>query len=180
VPSTLKFPVIGIGASAGGMVALRRFFEQMPASSGMAFVVVLHLSPRHESHADTVLQRTTRMPVVQVKQPTAIEANHVYVISPSYSLLMKDGYLRVEATERPPGRHVAIDQFFRTLADAHMDRAMAIVLSGTASDGTVGLARVKQQGGVTPRSCRRSTRSCARPPKSWKRAGKSCSRSTRN
>ena len=149
MPSTLKFPVIGIGASAGGMVALRRFFEQMPASSGMAFVVVLHLSPRHESHADTVLQRTTRMPVVQVKQPTAIEANHVYVISPSYSLLMKDGYLRVEATERPPGRHVAIDQFFRTLADAHMDRAMAIVLSGTASDGTVGLARVKQQGGVT-------------------------------
>ena len=80
MPSTLKFPVIGIGASAGGMVALRRFFEQRPASSGMAFVVVLHLSPRHESHADTVLQRTTRMPVVQVKPPPAIEANHVSVM----------------------------------------------------------------------------------------------------
>lgn len=149
VPSDLKFPVVGIGASAGGMVALRRLFEQMPASSGMAFVVVLHLSPRHESHADAVLQRSTRMPVIQVTKPVPIEANHVYVISPSHSLLMSDGYLRVDAAERPPGRHVAIDQFFRTLADAHMDHAMAIVLSGTASDGTVGLARVKEQGGVT-------------------------------
>src|SRR5690606_22431728 len=76
------FPVIGLGASAGGLIALRAFLEHMPASSGMAFVVILHLSPRHESSADTVLQQVTRMPVHQVAGPTLIEAGHVYVISP--------------------------------------------------------------------------------------------------
>ncbi|KLI97370.1 chemotaxis protein CheB [Luteimonas sp. FCS-9] len=146
--SHLKFPVVGIGASAGGLAALRQFFEQMPSTGGMAFVVILHLSPRHESQADQVLQRCTRMPVVQVNAPTPIEPNHVYVISPTKTLTMSDGYLRVEPVDRPPGRHVAIDQFFRTLADAHMDRAVGIVLSGTGSDGTVGLARLKEQGGV--------------------------------
>ncbi|MBB3343612.1 chemotaxis protein CheB [Luteimonas sp. RC10] len=146
--SHLSFPVVGIGASAGGLVALRRLFEQAPATGGMAYVVILHLSPRHESQADQVLQRCTRMPVIQVNTPTPIEPNHVYVISPAKSLTMNDGYLRVSDVDRPPGRHIAIDRFFRTLADAHMDRAIGIVLSGTGSDGTVGLARLKEQGGV--------------------------------
>jgi two-component system CheB/CheR fusion protein len=149
IPSSLDFPVVGIGASAGGLQALLRFFEQLPAQSGMAFVVILHLSPRHESNVASILQNATRLRVMQVNAPTPIQKNHVYVISPRKDLLMVDGYLRVADAQRPKGRHVAIDLFFRTLAEAHQQRAFAIVLSGTGSDGTVGLARIKERGGVT-------------------------------
>src|SRR3954464_294345 len=82
VPSNLDFPVIGIGASAGGLPALLRLFENMPSANGMAFVVSLHLSAKHESTADNVLQRVTKMPVIQVTKPLHIEKNHVYVIAP--------------------------------------------------------------------------------------------------
>jgi two-component system CheB/CheR fusion protein len=147
--SSLDFPVVGIGASAGGMQALQRFFEHMPNDNGMAFVVILHLSPSHESNVDSVLQRTTRMPVLQVTQPQPIEKNHIYVISPKQQLTMNDGYLSVSELERHFGHPIAIDLFFRTLAEVHRERAIAIVLSGTGSDGAVGLARLKQEGGVT-------------------------------
>jgi two-component system CheB/CheR fusion protein len=143
------FPVIGIGASAGGIQALLRLFEQMPADSGMAFVVVLHLSPKYESRADEVLQRVTSMPVMQVREPTHIEKNSVYLISPSNDLSMFDGYLRVTPAERPSGRPVAIDRFFRSLANAHGLRAVSVILSGTGSDGTAGIGRIKECGGVT-------------------------------
>jgi len=141
--------VVGIGASAGGIQALLRLFEQMPADSGMAFVVVLHLSPKYESRADEVLQRVTSMPVVQVREPTHIEKNSVYLISPSNDLSMFDGYLRVTPAERPSGRPVAIDRFFRSLANAHGARAVSVILSGTGSDGTAGIGRIKECGGVT-------------------------------
>lgn len=143
------FPVVGIGASAGGIQALLRLFEQMPADSGMAFVIVLHLSPKYESRADQVLQRVTSMPVMQVREPTHIEKNSVYLISPSNDLSMFDGYLRVTPAERRSGRPVAIDRFFRSLADAHGIRAMSVILSGTGSDGTAGIGRIKECGGVT-------------------------------
>jgi two-component system CheB/CheR fusion protein len=149
VPSTLHFPVVGIGASAGGLPALQTLFENMPAVSDMAFVVILHLSPRHPSSAAEILQRTTRMPVVQVTSKVQIERGHVYVIAPNVHLSMVDGLLLVDELERPRGQHVAIDLFFRTLAHVHRERAVAIVLSGTGSDGAVGLSRVKEQGGVT-------------------------------
>lgn len=143
------FPVVGIGASAGGIQALLRLFEQMPADSGMAFVIVLHLSPKYESRADQVLQRVTSMPVMQVREPTQIEKNSLYLISPSNDLSMFDGYLRVTPAERPAGRPVAIDRFFRSLADAHGTRAISVILSGTGSDGTAGIGRIKECGGVT-------------------------------
>ncbi|TDY23128.1 two-component system CheB/CheR fusion protein [Paraburkholderia sp. BL6665CI2N2] len=143
------FPVVGIGASAGGIQALLRLFEQMPADSGMAFVIVLHLSPKYESRADQVLQRVTSMPVMQVREPTHIEKNSVYLISPSNDLSMFDGYLRVTPAERSSGRPVAIDRFFRSLADAHGSRAVSVILSGTGSDGTAGIGRIKECGGVT-------------------------------
>jgi two-component system CheB/CheR fusion protein len=141
--------VVGIGASAGGIQALLRLFDQMPADSGMAFVVVLHLSPKYESRADQVLQRVTSMPVMQVREPTHIEKNRIYLISPSNDLSMFDGYLRVIPAERPSGRPVAIDRFFRSLADAHGTRAISVILSGTGSDGTAGIGRIKECGGVT-------------------------------
>ncbi|MFT0867903.1 CheR family methyltransferase [Pseudomonas sp. CAM1A] len=149
MPSDLCFPVVGIGASAGGLAALKVFFEQMPAKNGMAFVIVLHLSPDHESVADQILQASTDMPVTQVTGTSRIEPNQVYVISPASQLLMNDGYLRVVPTTRPMGKHVAIDLFFRDLADVHKEYSFCLVLSGTGSDGAVGLARIKEQGGIT-------------------------------
>jgi two-component system CheB/CheR fusion protein len=149
VPSTIQFPVVGIGASAGGLPALLRFFENLPQHTGMAFVIILHLSPRHKSSADLVLQRATRMPVVQVVKAVQIEPDHVYVIPPNQHLTMIDGFLGLTPLERPRGGHIAIDLFFRTLAEVHRERSVAIVLSGTGSDGAVGLTRIKEQGGVT-------------------------------
>jgi two-component system CheB/CheR fusion protein len=149
VPSTLTFPVVGIGASAGGLPALIQFFENMPHNTGMAFVAILHLSPKHNSSADQVLQRVTRMPVVKVLKTVEIKADHVYVIPPNHHMTMVDGVLGLSPLERPRGTHIAIDLFFRTLAEVHRERAVAIVLSGSGSDGAVGLTRIKEQGGVT-------------------------------
>ncbi|MGF6394589.1 CheR family methyltransferase [Pseudomonas plecoglossicida] len=148
-PSHLDFPVVGIGASAGGLEALRRFFQHMPDDCGMAFVVVLHLSPDYQSQADRIIQTVTRMPVRQVTDPVPIERNHIYVISPANRLSTNDGYLRVTPAKRSHGDHVAIELFFRDLADVHKDHAFCVVLSGTGSDGAVGLSRIKEQGGVT-------------------------------
>ncbi|MGJ7549874.1 CheR family methyltransferase [Pseudomonas alloputida] len=148
-PSHLDFPVVGIGASAGGLEAIRTFFQQMPGDCGMAFVVVLHLSPDHQSVADRIIQEATSMPVRQVTEPVPIERNHVYVISPANRLSTNDGYLRVTPANRRRGDHVAIDLFFRDLANVHKDHAFCVVLSGTGADGAVGLSRIKEQGGVT-------------------------------
>ncbi|WP_345816401.1 CheR family methyltransferase [Paraburkholderia sp. PREW-6R] len=148
-PAQLDFPVVGIGASAGGVQALMRFFENAPADMGMAFVVVLHLSPDHQSSADRVLQHVTRMPVRQVQHPLQVEKNHVYVISPSSDLALGDGHLTPLEVDRPRGRPIAIDMFFRSLADTHRERAIAIVMSGTGADGATGIGRVKENGGLT-------------------------------
>ena len=147
--STLEFPVVGIGASAGGIQALLTLFEHMPNDCGMAFVVIMHLSPKHESNIDKILQNVTEMPVLQVTQPVAIERNHIYVIPPAMDLSMNDGYLRLQKPERERGPQVAIDLFFRALADVHHSHAVGIVLSGSGADGSVGLSRIKEQGGVT-------------------------------
>jgi two-component system CheB/CheR fusion protein len=149
VLSTLNFPVVGIGASAGGLPALLTLFDNMPATHDMAFVVILHLSPAHPSSAADILQRATRMPVVQVTSRVQIERGHVYVIAPNQQMSMTDGLLEVNELERPRGKHIAIDMFFRTLAEVHSERAVAIVLSGTGADGAVGLTRIKEQGGIT-------------------------------
>ncbi len=140
---------MGLGASAGGLAATLRFFEHLPAGSGMAFVVVFHLSAEHESSAADILQRVTSMPVLQVTETVAIQPDHVYVIAPGLQPGMDDGHLQVTALERRRGHPVAVDLFFRTLAQAHRDRAIAVILSGNGSDGAVGLADMKREGGVT-------------------------------
>jgi two-component system CheB/CheR fusion protein len=121
----------------------------MPADTGMAFVIVLHLSPDHHSVADRIIQHATTMPVLQVTDTCPIAPDHVYVISPANQLSMSDGCLTVIPASRPVGSHVAIDLFFRDLADVHKEYAFCVVLSGTGSDGAVGLSRIKEQGGVT-------------------------------
>lgn len=147
--SRLNFPVVGIGASAGGIAALTRFFEQIDGPWGMAFVVILHLSPRHDSNVAAILQRVTALKVVQVTERTAIEADHVYVIPPTHDLNMDDGHLSLRVPTRIGGPHVVIDLFLNTLAEAHGDRAIAIVLSGLGSDGATGVRRLNECGGVS-------------------------------
>jgi two-component system CheB/CheR fusion protein len=141
--------VVGLGASAGGVGALQEFFETMPADSGLAFVVVMHLSPDFESSLAEVLGQTTAMPVVQVSGEVKVEPNHVYVIPPNKHLMMADSTLCLQERQQAPGQRVAIDLFFRTLADAYGQRAVCAVLTGTDADGVIGLKHIKAQGGVT-------------------------------
>ena len=148
-PSADDFCVVGIGASAGGLKGLLEFFSHMPADSGLAFVVILHLSPQHESNLDKVLQTVTAMPVTAVTEAVPVQPNHVYVISPAKQLSMVDGTLRVAPDTARRERHVAIDLFFRTLAETRRTRAIGIVLSGSGTDGTLGLRSVKEAGGLT-------------------------------
>ncbi|RYF48049.1 MAG: histidine kinase, partial [Cytophagaceae bacterium] len=129
--------------------ALQDFFERMPADTGMTFVVVTHLAPDHESLLADILQRSTSMPVVQVDRRVKVEADTVYVIPPSKHLRMMDGHLELEEMERQQGRRVAVDLFFRTLADTHGPHAIGIVLSGADGDGAIGLKRIKERGGLT-------------------------------
>lgn len=147
-PSTLPFFVVGLGASAGGIDALLRFFEAMPADSGMAFVIVVHLSPDHESSLVALLQAKTGMSVMAVKDAVDIAPNYVYVISPNQDLVLDDGRLQAVSAIRPRGRHVAIDSFMRSLAEVHRERAIGIILSGADSDGAVGITRIKEKGGT--------------------------------
>ncbi len=144
-----NFAVVGIGASAGGVQALLRLFEATPPAPDVAFVVVLHLSPTHESHADAVLQTVTRLPVKQVMGPTVLEKNAIYVIPPGKTLSMVDGYLRLSDPELPRSPPTSIDIFFRSLADAHGSRSIAVILSGSGADGSIGIARVRERGGIT-------------------------------
>lgn len=141
------FLTVGIGASAGGIKPLKEFFAAMSADSGMAFVVILHLSPEHESQLPNVLQTNTKMPVIQVRETVKIEPDHVYVIPPTKHLAMVDGEIRLIEPETIRGRRVPIDIFFRTLADAHGKNSVCVVLSGTGADGAAGLKRIKEAGG---------------------------------
>jgi len=147
--SHTRFPVVGVGASAGGLQALQQFFSNMPPDSGMAFVVILHLSPTHESNAASLLQQVTVMPVIQVTEAVQVQPDHVYVIPPARDLSMLDGSIRLHERDEPRERHAPIDLFFRTLADTHGGFAAAVVLSGSGADGTSGLQRIKEHGGIT-------------------------------
>ena len=141
--------VVGIGASAGGIAPLQQFFAEMAPDSGLAFVVVMHLSPDFESQLAEVLQQKTTMPVVQVTEAVKVQPNHVYVIPPNHQLTFEDSMLRLMPPQQAQGRRVTIDLFFRTLAYAYGQRAVSIVMSGTDSDGVIGLKHIRAQGGVT-------------------------------
>ncbi|HEX7313808.1 MAG TPA: PAS domain S-box protein [Pyrinomonadaceae bacterium] len=142
------FMVVGLGASAGGIGALKVFFEHVPEESGMAYVVILHLSPDHDSRLAEVLRQSTRMPVTQVTGPVRVEPEHVYVIPPNRSLLMEDSALVLSDVTGVEERRAPVDIFFRTLADSQGARAACVLLSGTGANGSMGLKRVKEQGGV--------------------------------
>ena len=143
------FFVVGIGASAGGLKALVDLFEHTTLDTGIAYVVVMHLSPDHESGLPILLQRATRMKVTQVTEPVKIEPGHVYVIAPNSQLRMRDGWIESTVLDKHSGARITIDVFLETLAEAHRHRAVGVILSGTGSDGTSGIRAVKAHGGIT-------------------------------
>jgi two-component system, chemotaxis family, CheB/CheR fusion protein len=149
VPTQIA-PLVGLGGSAGSIPALQAFFHAMPTDSGQAFVVVLHLSPEHESTLPEILQRCTTMPVRQVNADVQVIPNSVYVIPPGKLIKTINGSLALaDEPSAPGGRRVAVDLFFRTLADTHGPHAAAIVLSGADGDGAIGIKRIKERGGLT-------------------------------
>jgi len=139
-------PVVGIGASAGGLRALQHLFEAVPADSGVAWVVIMHLDAERESRLPALLQDRTPVPVTQVTHPVAVEPDHVYVIAPGHDLAMAGGMIVVR--ERRPGPHLPIDLFLGTLAAEQGADAMGVVLSGTGADGTEGVCRIGEAGGI--------------------------------
>lgn len=126
------FLVVGLGGSAGAISAFREFFRNVPERSGMAYVVILHLSPEHESHLAEVLQQSTRMPVEQVTVAVPVEPDRVYVIPPDKSLTLRDGVLTLSEVIGYEERRAPVDIFFRTLAESHGACAVSVVLSGRA------------------------------------------------
>ncbi|HEV7508425.1 MAG TPA: chemotaxis protein CheB [Thermoanaerobaculia bacterium] len=143
-----SFPIVGIGASAGGLEAFRQLLQNLPADTGAAFVLVQHLDPKHESILPALLARATAMPVGEVRDRVNIEPDHVYVIPSNMDLAITDGHLKLLPRAVAPERHMPIDLFFRTLAEVRAGKAIGVVLSGTASDGTLGLKAIKAAGGM--------------------------------
>ena len=144
-----RLPVVGIGASAGGLEAASSFFKEVPSHLGMAYVVVLHLDPARESKLTEILARTTPMPVVQVQDGMRVEPDHVYVIPPNCEMTIEHWVLQLREREPHRSANTTIDTFFRSLAVGHGSEAIGVILSGTASDGTLGLSAIKGEAGIT-------------------------------
>ncbi|SEL53306.1 PAS domain S-box-containing protein [Chitinophaga rupis] len=147
-PGKDDFLIVGLGASSGGVQALKEFFEHVPASTGMAYVVILHLSPDHDSKLSELLQQVSRIPVIKVTEKTRVEPDHVYVVPPNQHLTMMDEHILVSVNMEVEDRRAPVDIFFRTLASSHGPRAVCVILSGTGANGSMGLKRIKENGGA--------------------------------
>ena len=141
-------PVVGIGASAGGLEALKAFFGAMPPKTGLSFVVVVHLDPTHESLMPELLARSTTLGVEHARNGQPLLADHVYIIPPNHILTINQGSIRLAKASDRRGLRGVIDQFFRSLAGDRHEKAIAIVLSGTGTEGTLGLRAIKAEGGL--------------------------------
>jgi two-component system CheB/CheR fusion protein len=143
-----RVPIVGVGASAGGVEALSDLLRHLPADSGLSFVIIQHLAPRRPSLLCPALARSTTMPVVEAASGVRPEANHVYVMPPGVEMAMGDGRLIVEAGQNMPRTHRSIDLFLRSLAEEEQSRAIGVILSGSGSDGTEGLRAIRAAGGI--------------------------------
>ena len=143
-----SFPIVGIGASAGGLEALEQFLGHVPAGSGLAFVIVQHLDPTHKGIMPELLQRATGMRVTQVKDRTRVQPNCVYVIPPNKDMSILHGVLHLLAPAAPRGLRLPIDFFLRSLAQDQQEHSVGVILSGMGSDGTMGLRAIKEKAGV--------------------------------
>ncbi|HSV99294.1 MAG TPA: chemotaxis protein CheB [Sedimentisphaerales bacterium] len=146
--ASVLFPIVGIGASAGGLEALERFLGHVPARSGMAFVVVQHLDPTHKGIMAELLQRVTGMKVAQVKDRTRVRPDCVYVIPPNKDMSILRGVLHLLEPAAPRGLRLPIDFFLRSLAQDQQEQSVGVILSGMGSDGTLGLRAIKEKAGV--------------------------------
>lgn len=143
------FPIVGIGASAGGLNAFTQLLKALPIDTGMAFVLVQHLDPKHVSLLPDLIRRTTAMPVIEISDDLRVEPNHIYVMPPTYSLALLHGVLQLLPRPEVRGKFLPIDDFLISLAQDRQNRAIGIILSGTASDGTLGIQAIKTAGGIT-------------------------------
>ncbi|HEY8219208.1 MAG TPA: chemotaxis protein CheB, partial [Methylobacter sp.] len=143
------FPIVALGASAGGLEAFEQFFRHSPADSGMAFVLISHLDPSHASILTEILQRTTTMPVVEAEDQMPISPNRVYVIPPNRDMTIFHGSLQLTIPEMPHGQRMPIDAFLRSLAEDQAEKSIGIIFSGTGTDGTLGLRAILGAGGIT-------------------------------
>src|SRR5512132_133520 len=158
-----RFPVVGIGASAGGLEAFTQLLRALPSDTGMAFVFVQHLDPTHPTVLADLLSKATRMPTSQVEDGTPVRPDHLYVIPPNHSLTISGGVLRLGSRDQTHGQHLPIDTFLASLADDQGARAIGVILSGTGSDGTLGLRAIKSSGGVTFAQDERSAQHAGMP-----------------
>ena len=144
------FPIVGLGASAGGLAAFEAFFAGMPADidPGMAFVLVQHLDPDHKSILTDLIRRYTRMQVFEVEDGMTVRPNCAYIIPPNADMAFLNGTLQLLQPAAPRGQRLPIDFFFRSLAQDQHERAICVVLSGTGSDGTLGVRAIKGEGGM--------------------------------
>ena len=147
--SVALFPIVGVGASAGGLEAFAQLLAALPRKTGMGFVLVQHLAPDHESALTEILSRATSLPVREITNDERVRVNHVYVIPPDTNLTIAEGVLKIQRPQRTGAPHRSIDTFFESLAQDQRERAVGVVLSGTASDGTMGLEAIKAEGGIT-------------------------------
>jgi two-component system, chemotaxis family, CheB/CheR fusion protein len=145
----VSFPIVAIGASAGGLEAFSTLLRSLPNEPGLALVFIPHLDPTHESAMAELLSRTTRLPVRQAVDGVKVECNSVYVIPPNCEMTISDGVLYLAKRDITRGHHMPIDTFLRSLAEDQGSNAVGVILSGTAHDGTIGLAAIKNTGGVT-------------------------------
>ena len=148
ISKQLNFPIVGIGASAGGLEALEQFFGNMPENIGMAFIIIQHLDPNHVGIMPELLQRMTKMKVTQASDRLKVSPNHVYVIPPKKSLSILNGTLHLFDPLQSHGLRLPIDIFFRSLADDRQDKAIGIILSGMGSDGSLGVKAIKEKNGL--------------------------------
>jgi len=146
--NTVGFPIVGIGASAGGLEALEQFFGNVPVNSGLAFVVIQHLDPNHVGIMPELLQRTTPMKVLQATDNLQVKPNHVYVIPPNRSMSVLNGHLYLFEPIELRGLRLPIDYFFRSLAADQHENSIGIILSGMGSDGSLGLKAIKEKNGI--------------------------------
>ena len=146
----INFPIVGIGAPAGGISAFGAFFSAMPAgaSPNMAFVIVQHLAPDHKSILTEIIQRYTKMKVYEVHDGMEVEPNCTYIIPPNHDMAFINGKLQLLEPPSARGLRLPIDFFFRSLAQDQQERAIGVILSGTGSDGTLGIKAIKEEGGM--------------------------------
>jgi chemotaxis methyl-accepting protein methylase/chemotaxis response regulator CheB len=148
-PCSTPFPIVGIGASAGGLEAFQELIREVPERSGLAYVLIQHLDPEHTSLLREILQRVSSIPVLEIQNQMQVLVDHIYVIPPNRDMTIQNGILLLSPLEQPRGQRMPIDDFFISLANDQNNRSIGVVLSGTGTDGTLGLQAIHDAGGLS-------------------------------